>query len=142
MRGGRRGWFTILYSLKSDHPFPLPGTRQTLVQVLEKGHLSVVQPAESKLVVGQRSNFHKVTISKSLNVKVVPVAEGLSFEPRDLVFSRSSKDLVREFRVIVPSELPRSLVSREGFKYTIPVNLVLECPEGDGDDPCDVDHLY
>lgn len=145
VRGGRRGWFTILYSLKSDHLFPLPGTRQTLVQVVEKGHLSVVQPAESKLVVGQRSNFHKVTISKSLNVKVVPVAEGLSFEPRDLVFSRSSKNLVREFRVIVPSELPRRLVSLQavrpsGFKYTIPVNLVLECPEGD--DPCDVDHLH
>ncbi|QDZ19504.1 P-loop-containing nucleoside triphosphate hydrolase [Chloropicon primus] len=139
------GWYSVIYEFESDHAFPFDGVRTTVLQVLDKARVSLVQPGNSQLVLGSTSPFYKLSLTKNLNVKVVPVAEELVFEPRELSFSRSASlaPQVQEFRVRVPGTLPEKLrASGDIHKFEVPVNLVLQCNEGEEDAACDVARLH
>ena len=141
------GYFRIQYEIKSEEPpIPFSGVKQSLVHVLDKAHFSIVQPSGGKLVAGKTTDFHKIAVSRPLDVVVVPAAEGaLEFEPKRILFSSSAGATEREFRVKVPESLPERFHRRDGEgTYVIPVKFMLECPgEGEGSDvKCGVDHVY
>ncbi len=153
LRGSRVGYYTVKYELRSatgvHPPTPWEGPVHSLVHIVDKASLTIVPPAHA-LVAGQRSQLaHKMSLSRALNVRVAPVAEGLTFDPPSLSFSAAGPP-VKEFRVSVSAALPESFrrSGDDGATFAVPVVFEVSCPEGESEDAeaeaeaCDLDHMY
>ena len=111
IKGNKVGYYHVLYQIQSEYPFPFDGTKQSVIHIKDRFHVTVIQPesGDIPLLVGQRSKVYKILLTGSggkASVKVVPRAKGIVFEPSQIVFSRLDRKSTQEFRVTVLESAP------------------------------------